>query len=233
MGPYPWPVPARVRKPPTRIYIARHGQTVSNREGRFCGHSETDLTELGREQARALARHLAETPIHAAYTSDFSRAIETAGLILDGRGITPNIDPDLRELHYGEWEMEKAGDIARRYPEQNRLMRAEDPAWRPPGGEDTAMVRLRTYSALQRIARAHRHESVLIVAHGTAINCMLAEVLGVAATHVFRIAIDNCGLSEIIFRRTTPIVVRLNDTSYLDGVHAPGRKPGPPASSPK
>lgn len=217
------PVPARLRKPPTRIYIARHGQTVSNREGRFCGHSETDLTELGREQARALGRHLAATPIDAAYTSDFSRAIETAALILAGRDIATNVDPDLRELHYGEWEMEKAADVARRYPEQNRLMRAEDPAWRPPGGEDTAMVRVRTFAALQRIARAHRHESVLIVAHGTAINCMLAEVLGVAATHVFRLAVDNCGLSEIIFRRATPIVVRLNDTSYLEQIHPPRR----------
>jgi broad specificity phosphatase PhoE len=213
-------VPLRARKPPTHVYIARHGQTVSNREGRFCGHSETDLTELGREQARALGRRLTGIDIHAAYTSDFSRAIETAALVLEGRDITPAVDPGLRELHYGEWEMEKGGDVSRRYPEQYKLMRAEDPAWHPPGGEDTAAVRQRTFAALQRIAKAHPHESVLVVAHGTAINCMLAEVLGMAPTHVFRIAIDNCGLSELIFRRATPIVTRLNDTSHLAGVTA-------------
>jgi broad specificity phosphatase PhoE len=217
-------VPIRARKPPTRILLARHGQTVSNREGRFCGHSETDLTELGRQQARALGERLARVTIDAAYTSDFSRAIETAALVLHARGITPRIDPGLRELHYGEWEMEKNGDVAKRYPAQYRLMRAEDPAWHPPGGENIAMVRARTFAALRSIARAHQHQTVLIVAHGTAINCMLAEVLGMASSHTFRVAVDNCGLSELVLRRTTPIVVRLNDTTHLAGVSA-SRKP--------
>ena len=217
-------MPVRVRKPPTRILLARHGQTESNREGRFCGHSETDLTELGRQQARALGERLANVAIDAAYTSDFSRAIETAALVLGARGITAAVDPGLRELHYGEWEMVKNGDVAKRYPVQYQLMRAEDPAWHPPGGENIAMVRARTFAALHGIARAHQHQTVLIVAHGTAINCMLAEVLGMAPTHTFRVAVDNCALSELVLRRTTPIVVRLNDTSHLAGVSA-SRKP--------
>lgn len=217
-------MPVRVRKPPTRILLARHGQTVSNREGRFCGHSETDLTDLGRQQARALGERLASVPIHAAYTSDLSRAIETAALVLYSRDVTPRVDPGLRELHYGEWEMQKSGDIAKRYPTQYQLMRAEDPAWRPPGGEDTSMVRARTFAALLGIARAHQHQTVLIVAHGTAINCMLAEVLGMAPSHTFRLSVDNCALSELVLRRTTPIVVRLNDTSHLAGVST-SRKP--------
>ncbi len=47
-------MPTPAKTPTTRIFIARHGQTVSNREGRFCGHSETDLTPLGEAQARTL-----------------------------------------------------------------------------------------------------------------------------------------------------------------------------------
>lgn len=211
-------MPFRRAKPPTRLLIARHGQTVSNREGRFCGHSETELTELGIEQARALGRRLAATPIDAAYTSDFSRAIQTAAYILGERGITPRMDQDLRELHYGEWEMVKEREIARRYPDQHRLMRQEDPAWCPPGGEDIAAVRLRTFAALKRIAAAHRHETVLVVAHGTAITCMLSEALGIALSHNFRFEVANCGLSEVVMRRSTPIVVMLNDTSHLAGL---------------
>ena len=128
---------------PTRIFLARHGQTVTNREGRFCGHSETDLTPLGEAQARALGRRLAGTPIAACYTSDFARARRTAEFILEGRGIIPHVDPDLRELHYGEWELERESEIRRKYPAQYRLMRAEDPAWRPPGGESVPEVRAR------------------------------------------------------------------------------------------
>ncbi len=209
-----------VSREPTRILVARHGQTVSNKEGRFCGHSETELTRLGVEQARALGRRLASVSIQAAYTSDFSRAIQTAHFVLGERGITPRTDPDLRELHYGEWEMEKEREIARRYPQQHKLMREEDPAWQPPGGETIEMVRARTTAALARIAKAHAHETVLVVTHGTAINCMLGGVLGVPSSHTFRFDVANCGLSEVVMRRTTPVVVTLNDVSHLAGLGA-------------
>lgn len=211
-------MPGARRPPPTRIFIARHGQTQTNREGRFCGHSETELTELGRRQAAALATRLRETPIDAVYTSDFSRAIVTAALAVDGRALPPHIDPGLRELHYGEWELQKERDVAKRYPEQHRLMRAEDPSWQPPGGETIGMVRARTFAALQRIAKAEQHHTVLIVSHGTAIHCMLAEVLGMAPSHTFRFDVANCGVSEVVMRRTTPVVASLNDTAHLAGL---------------
>ncbi len=212
---------SRSRKPPTRILIARHGQTVSNREGRFCGHSETPLTDLGLRQAGALAARLAGTTIDAAYSSDFSRATTTAAIVLEGRDCSPRLDRDLREIFYGEWELERERAIARRDRVQFALMRAESPAWQPPGGESITAVRMRTFGALQRIWRAHQHQTVLVVTHGTAINCMLAEVLGMAPAYTFRIAVANCGLSEIVVRGSKPLVVRMNDTSHL-GALEPG-----------
>ena len=208
----------RVRKPPTRILITRHGQTVTNREGRFCGHFETQLTSLGERQARALGARLGPIQIDGVYTSDLGRAVETGALILAGRGLVPSVDPDLRELHYGEWEGRKGGEVAKAYPEQYKLMRAEDPAWRPPGGETIGDVRLRTFAAFKRIAKLHPHQTVLIVTHGTAINCMISEALGVAPSHTFRFHVANCGLSEITMRRATPILTLLNDTAHLEGL---------------
>lgn len=202
----------------TRVYLARHGQTVTNREGRFCGHAETSLTPLGIEQARALAGRLARANLSAAYTSDFSRAIQTAALILGERGVAPRPDPALRELHYGEWELERESAIRMRYPEQYGLMRAEDPAWRPPGGESVAEVRERTHRALGRIVAAHRGREVLVVSHGTAINCMLSSVLGMPESHVFRIDVANCALTEIEERGGRLYVARLNDTAHLAGL---------------
>ncbi len=122
----------------TRLFLTRHGQTVTNTEGRFCGHSETDLTAKGEDQARALGKRLAKEKFEAIYTSDFSRAIRTAAFIAGNRELTPRAEPALRELHYGEWELEKGGDVARKWRTQYRLMRHEDPAWRPPGGETVA-----------------------------------------------------------------------------------------------
>lgn len=209
------PVYDRAVSRTTRIYLARHGQTVTNKEGRFCGHSETDLTTLGEEQARALGRRLAQVEIGACYTSDYSRAIRTAALALGERGITPAVDQDLRELHYGEWELERESEIRRRYPEQHKLMRDEDPAWRPPGGETVAEVRARTEAAYRRIVQSHAGKNVLIVSHGTAINCLLSAVLAMPETHVFRVDVQNCGLSELEVRGGRSYVVRLNETAHL------------------
>lgn len=213
-------MPTRPR-PLTRILVARHGQTESNRAGVFCGHSETNLTPLGREQAAALGKRLACTEVHAAYTSDLSRAVETAAIVLEGRDIAVGIDHDLRELHYGEWEQQRERLVAKAHPEQFALMRAEDPAWRPPGGETIGEVRERTYRALGRIARRHTGQTVLVVTHGTAINCMLSAVLGMAPEYTFRFDVANCGLSEIHYRRRRLVVRALNDMSHLAGLPGP------------
>ncbi len=203
---------------PTRVYLARHGQTVTNKEGRFCGHSETDLTPLGESQARALGERLAAVEFHACYTSDYSRAFRTAALALGERGLTPRVDPDLRELHYGEWELEREPEVRRRYPEQHRLMRYEDPAWRPPGGESVADVRARTSAAFDRIVKAHPGKNVLVISHGTAINCLLSGVLAMAETHVFRLDVGNCGLTVLEVRAGRTYALSINETAHLAGL---------------
>lgn len=205
---------------PTRILLARHGQTVTNREGRFCGHAETALTDLGRRQARALGDRLANTRLDAVYTSGLGRALDTAAIALQGRDFEIRVDPALKEIHYGHWELEKEREIARRYPEQHRLMRDEDPAWQPPGGENIHVVRGRTAAALRRIARDHPHQTVLVVSHGTAIQCMLGEILAVAPTHTFRLVVANCGLSEVLVRNHRFVLARLNDTVHLAGLES-------------
>ena len=202
----------------TRLYLTRHGQTVTNTEGRFCGHSETELTAKGEEQARALGRRLVKEKFEAVYTSDFSRAIRTAAFIAGERNLAARAEPALRELHYGEWELEKGGDVARKWRTQYRLMRHEDPAWRPPGGETVAEVRARTREAFDRIVADHEGKRVLVVTHGTALNCLISTLLEMPETHVFRIDIANCGLTEVEVRDGRPYVTRLNDTAHLAGI---------------
>lgn len=191
---------------------------MTNTEGRFCGHSETDLTPKGEAQAQALGQRLAKVKLDAIYTSDFSRAIRTASFIAGQRALTPRADPDLRELNYGEWELEKGGDVARKWRTQYRLMRHEDPEWRPPGGENVAEVRARTRAAFDRIVEAHEGKRVLVVAHGTALNCLISTLLDMPESHVFRVEIANCGLTEVDVRKGTPYVLSMNDTAHLAGI---------------
>jgi broad specificity phosphatase PhoE len=173
---------------------------------------------LGRQQAAALARRLEGIRFAAAYSSDFSRAIETSKIVVAASGGTVRTDERLREIHYGAWEMERERDIRKRDPYQYGLMRDEDPAWRPPGGETLEMVRDRMLAALSRIGRAHRGEQVLVVSHGTAIACMLAGVLAMPATHILRLETANCGLSHVTLRGDRFGLELLNETSFLQGI---------------
>lgn len=206
------------KQPPTRVLLARHGQTESNTAGLFCGHSETRLTAAGEAQSRALGRRLAEVDIAAVYTSDLSRAMDTAALALEGRNIQLTVDADLREIHYGDWEMQRERVVARSGSAAYALLRAEDPAWQPPGGETLKDVRDRTNAALRRILRRHPHQTTLVVTHGTALNCLLAELLAIDPAFTFRIAIGNCALSEVAVAGGRPIVTRINDGCHLEAL---------------
>ncbi len=64
-----------------RIWLVRHGQTAWNEQGRFCGHTDIPLSTLGRRQARKLALYLQHRPITTIYSSDLSRARETAEIL--------------------------------------------------------------------------------------------------------------------------------------------------------
>lgn len=206
----------------TRILLVRHGQTVGNIEGRFCGHSETELTPLGIAQARALGQRLRTETIDGAVSSDLSRARLTAEAALEShQHLRPELDPGLREMYYGDWEAMTGSEVREQHPE---LMRAffrggTDGA---PGGESVADVRARTAAALLRAADLYRDGTVLIVSHGNAIMAMLAEVLGLPLDRTWSFAVENTSISRLSVTRTGHVTVQgLNDAT-----HAHGLEPG-------
>ncbi|MBX6395401.1 MAG: histidine phosphatase family protein, partial [Alicyclobacillaceae bacterium] len=92
------------RLQPIVICLVRHGETVWNREQRLQGHQDIPLTDKGREQARAVARRLSTEPWDLVYSSDLSRARETAEIIAKHCGVRVVTDPRLRERFYGRFE---------------------------------------------------------------------------------------------------------------------------------
>ncbi|MFN0093192.1 MAG: histidine phosphatase family protein [Dehalococcoidia bacterium] len=201
-----------------RVWLARHGETETNRAGVFCGHHETKLTSKGEEQARALGKRLAAVPVTAVVTSDLSRALATAALAAEGRGLTPGVDPDWREIHYGAWEGRREAEIRKEDPAQYALMRAESPDWLPPGGEGLAAVRSRMWAAFDRVIQAHKGGDVLVISHGTALSCLFAEAAGASPAHSLRFGTANCGLSRLEVHGGKVYLALVNDTTHLDGL---------------
>ncbi|MGE5530018.1 MAG: histidine phosphatase family protein [Patescibacteria group bacterium] len=180
-----------------RIYLARHGRTAWNAEGRYLGHTDLPLDEQGMREARGLAARLAKVRFAAAYCSDLQRVRQTADLILEagGGGGRPIPDRRLREASFGSWEgMTYAGLAA--LPEAAAWLL--DPAGAaPPGGESLAEVAARVSSFYQEAAAGLGGEEILVVTHGGPARIMICLALGLDPSLQWRFKIDPGGLAVL------------------------------------
>ncbi len=153
----------------TIFYLIRHGQTDWNVEQRWQGQSDISLNATGRQQAAMLAAELATVNFSAIYSSDLTRAYETALALSRISGIPVKRDPRLREIHQGEWQGLRESDIQAQYGNafQERKQNPLDIA--PPGGETVIQVRDRVISAVNDICTSHPNERIALVSHGFAL----------------------------------------------------------------
>lgn len=167
----------------TTILLARHGETDWNRDGRFQGHADPPLNELGRSQALELAERLAATPFDAVYSSDLARAHETAEILAASHGVPVIADAGLREVDVGSWSGLTRAEIAERFPDAEHH-----------DGETRGEHLARVLVAVERIARTHPGERILIVSHGGSLRALRRHCTG-APVH----PIANCGIYELCF----------------------------------
>lgn len=159
-----------------RILIARHGQTSWNALGKLQGHSDIELNDVGRGQARALAATLADAGLTGVWTSDLARARQTGAIVAATLGLAaPIVDPELRERHYGVFEGLSRDECRRLHPETWQDWVAQKGA--PPGGEPRLDAVARLARALGRIA-ATDGGPVLVVSHGGVMRLWLVGLLG-------------------------------------------------------
>jgi len=206
----------------TRILLARHGETEWNATRRVQGWTDIPLSEKGHAQAEALAHRLSRTPLAAVYSSDLSRAAQTAAPAAARQGLTVQAVPELREKGFGAWEGLTQADLERDYPNLwHRYHVARDLEALVPGGETWPQVQERLSAALRRILAAHpgSEETVLLVGHGGSGRMVILEALGASLPTLLRLHLDNASLSRLDFRSEGDSrVIFLNDTSHLEGL---------------
>jgi len=149
----------------TTIYMVRHGETPWNVEGRYQGQLDPPLTEKGLRQAQATASELAPLGFDAIYSSDLTRARQTAQALAAETGLPIQFDPRLREIHQGEWQGVLIGDIRKRWPDE--IHGWENDPWRhhPPGGESLQQQQTRVFAAFDDIAAQHPGGKVAVFTH--------------------------------------------------------------------
>jgi broad specificity phosphatase PhoE len=153
--------------------LIRHGETDWNADGRLQGQTDRPLSDFGRRQARQLADELHAEKFEAIYSSDLTRARETAEIVGERVGLAVALDPDLREKDWGSWEGLTA-------VERDRVEFA---------GESTEAHQQRTLRALRRISERHPGDGrVLVVTHGGSMRRVQTAAMGIALP-----VVENCG----------------------------------------
>jgi broad specificity phosphatase PhoE len=158
------------------IYLARHGQTAYNLEGRFQGQQAIPLDETGRAQALELAQHASTYGFRALWCSPLLRARETADVVARRLGLEPKEDARLMETDAGDWTDRSFEDVRAEAPELFDSFAAGDSAFAFPGGESFAHQEERVEAALQDVERGEL--PTLVVCHGMVIRAALSSRAG-------------------------------------------------------
>ncbi|GLZ36394.1 histidine phosphatase family protein [Actinokineospora sp. NBRC 105648] len=210
----------RYAPPPgaTELLLIRHGESAPARpEAPFPlvdGQGDPELAPDGRVQADRIGERLAGERIDAIYVTSLRRTAETAAPLARALGLTPKTEPDLREVHLGEWE---GGIFRRKVAEGDPLalrMRAEQRWDVIPGAETAEAFARRVRAGVERLAGAHPGERLAVFTHGGVIAQVIAHASG--STPFAFLGADNGSLSHVVVDGAAWHVRRFNDTAHLD-----------------
>ena len=203
-----------------RLLLVRHGETPWNLDGRLQGSTDVDLSEKGREQARLVGRRLSTTAIDLAYSSNQSRARETAEIILEGRDVPLHAIPELRERSHGVFEGLTAKERRQRYPDMFAASLLNNLDFAPTGGETFRQTNRRMAAWAQDFRDAYLDRTVLVVGHGGTLRAAILGWLDLPDHTTFRFIMANCSLSIIDTYPDNAVLRLYNDTSHLEPLRA-------------
>jgi len=207
------------------LWLVRHGETEKNRAGVWQGQLDVPLSEVGRRQIERLAARLRRWPTRfdRLYTSDLSRARESAEILGRALGLRPIADPRLRELCVGELAGKPREAIFERYAAVMERSRKDPWNTRLPGGESLSDLRARLEAFLTELPEG-RH---LVVAHAGVVRVFVWMALGLEEGAPWRLRVPNASLSRVVFPdgQAGPV----GDACHLEGGEGGPDDPGPAA----
>jgi broad specificity phosphatase PhoE len=183
-----------------RIVVVRHGETEWSLSGRHTSRTDLALIDEGRRRAEGLADILSEWSFALVLCSPLRRARETCEIA--GFADRAEIDDDLREWDYGEYEGLTTPEIRERDPDWS--------LWRDgcPGGEQPSEVAARADRALSRLASTGGN--ALVFAHGHILRVLAARWLSLGAEFGGRIALGAGAVCVLGHERETRVIERWN-----------------------
>ncbi|WP_170391915.1 histidine phosphatase family protein [Ruegeria arenilitoris] len=188
----------------TRLHLVRHGPTHAKT---MVGWSDIPADLSDHAALARLHDHLPQDAL--VISSDLSRAADTATAIQGTRRRLPH-HPDLREIHFGTWEMRAFAEIEAEDPELAFAYWDSPGDVRPPNGESWNAVRARVDAAIDGLIGMHTGADLVIVAHFGVILTQVQRALDMDAQRTFAHRIDNLSVTELAFDGRTWSAGRIN-----------------------
>ncbi len=203
----------------TKIYLTRHGETVWNRQQRFQGHKNSDLTDKGILAAELLADRIEDIELDYIVSSPLLRAYNTAEIARGNKDVQIIKYDGLKEINLGEFEGMSYVDIKSKHTELLAEIEKDPFNNRYPNGENLQEFYKRVVKVFTEVVDKHRNKTTLIVAHGGTLKCIEAYI------RKFKLSSDwmgnvvkNCSLSYIEIDENNEIKeIFYNDTKHLEG----------------
>jgi broad specificity phosphatase PhoE len=158
------------------LLLIRHAHT--HMAGRFCGHSDPELSSDGCRQLSEIVTQVERWPLSAIYASDLKRAAQTAQAIAFSFDLPVQLRPSLREIYFGDWEGRSWVEIEAADPAFAASWLKAYPHNTPPGGETFHDFEQRVRDELAALALATDGEVVAAVTHAGFIRTALSLVSG-------------------------------------------------------
>ncbi len=177
----------------TLLDFIRHGEPVGGR--RYRGNGIDDpLSELGWQQLRDTTAKL--DGWQQIVSSPMRRCTEFAHWLADQRGLPLEIQDDLREVGFGDWEGNGRDQLREERGEEYRAFYKNPVTNRPKGAEPLVAFGARVGAVFEHLLQAHAGKHLLVVAHAGVIRAALAHVTGVPAVRWYSTLVDNAGLTR-------------------------------------
>lgn len=181
----------------TRLCIVRHGETAWNAEHRVQGQLDVPLNAIGQAQALAAAKILSREKFDAIYSSDLSRARQTAQPTANLLCKEIFLEKDLRERHYGIFERLTYAEVKVRYPEDYARFEAREPEYAFRTGESLRDFSARSIAVIAKIVNQNKDQSVLVFTHGGVLDKLYRFITGLPISAPREFGIPNAGLNRI------------------------------------
>ncbi len=199
----------------TEIILIRHGETEWNSQKRMQGHSNSNLSEVGRGQIQELGELMKNVSFDHIYSSDSLRARQTAEAITQYSGHTLQFDQRIREKNLGVFEGLTSTEAKERHPEIYRLFKTAGANYVIDEGESTQQLLERALEFIEEIRLRHPQERVVMVTHGGVVRVLMKHALGLSIDSPTRFIIKNTGIFGLIWNENW-LVTQMGGVSHLE-----------------